>query len=65
LWAITDRDVDIWTLRFLEHWIGHGPNSHEREFVRAVANLRSKFERIINTAAVVVYGLPDIVAGEK
>ena len=24
LWPITDRDVDIWTVKFMDHWIGQG-----------------------------------------
>ncbi len=70
LWPITDRDVDNWTVTFLQHWLGLNlklPTSgsdkdsgvdHEPEFVRAVANQRKNFTRIINGAATVVYGLP-------
>jgi len=60
LWSITDRDVDIWTIKFLEHWLGQGPGSHEADFVKAVSNLRSHFDWTINSAATVIYGLPDM-----
>lgn len=40
------------------------PGFHEPEFIRAVANLRSKFNRLINAAAVVVYGLPEVEVEE-
>lgn len=60
LWSVTDRDVDIWTIKLLEHWLGQGPGPHESEFVKAVANLRSQFKWTINSAATVIYGLPDL-----
>jgi hypothetical protein len=60
LWSITDRDVDNWTIKLLEHWLGRGPEPHESDFVKAVGNLRSQFEWTINSAATVIYGLPDL-----
>lgn len=69
LWGITDRDIDQWTVVFLHHWLGttqqEGSQSqqvagNQKEFVRAVAEQRSKFIRFVNSAATVVYGLPAI-----
>ena len=60
LWSVTDRDVDTWTVGFLKYWLGKEEGPHEEDFVRAVANYRSKFGRIINGAATVVYGLPAV-----
>ena len=56
LWSITDRDVDQWTDLFLRHWLG----DDRPEFVQAVADKKSAFNRMINQAAVVIYGLPSL-----
>ena len=58
LWTITDRDVDQWTVRFLQHWLGNQGN--QPEFVQAVSDQRGAFLRMINKAAIVIYGLPSI-----
>ena len=55
LWSVTDKDVDNWTVKFLKHWVEDGV---PREFVQSVADKRADFERVINRAAVVLYGLP-------
>ena len=60
LWSVTDRDVDNWTVRFLNHWLGKGDGPHEENFARAVANQRKNFTRVINSAATVIYGLPNV-----
>ena len=60
LWSITDRDVDPWTVGFLNYWLGKDSSAHEENFVRAVANRRKEFSRVINSAACVVYGLPNV-----
>jgi len=71
LWSITDRDTDKWTVTFLQHWLGKkgeaagagggaGLLPHEPDFVRAVANHKKHFQKIINGAATVVYGLPSV-----
>ena len=62
LWSITDRDVDPWTAGFLNHWLGKDSGPHEENFVRAVANRRKEFNRTINKAALVVYGLPNVTS---
>lgn len=62
LWSVTDKDLDEWTLRFLEHWLGaNGWKSVENDFVRAVAQRRNAFSRFMNSAATVVYGLPSFL----
>ncbi len=58
LWSITDKDVDQWTVDFLKHWLSK--DDEQTEFVQAVADKRSNFERMINRAAIVIYGLPSI-----
>ena len=58
LWSVTDRDIDKWTVSFLQHWLCKGDGPHESQFIRAVANQKGKFKRKINSAATVVYGLP-------
>jgi len=60
LWSVTDRDIDIWTVGFLNHWLGKSIGPHEENFSQAVANRRRKFSRIINSAATVIYGLPSV-----
>ena len=62
LWGVTDRDVDLWTVAFLKHWLSTGQEgqAREKEFVKAVAEQRHKFQRFVNSAATVVYGLPSI-----
>merc|ERR1712060_255327 len=60
LWSVTDRDFDIWTVGFLNHWLGKSIGPHEENFSQAVANRRRKFSRIINSAATVIYGLPSV-----
>ena len=61
LWDVTDRDVDNWTVGFLNHWLGKGSGPHEENFVRAVANKRKEFNRVSNSAATVIYGLPNVI----
>ena len=58
LWSVTDRDVDQWTAEFLQHWLNH--EQGQPEFVQAVSDKKADFERMINKAAVVIYGLPSI-----
>ena len=60
LWAVTDQDLDRWTVSFLKHWLqdGQGDQDGEKDFVRAVAQKRNDFARFLNGAATVVYGLP-------
>ena len=60
LWSVTDRDLDKWTVGFLNHWLGKGDGPHEEDFVQAVANQRTNFARIINSAALVIYGIPSV-----
>ena len=55
LWGVTDRDVDKWTVTLLKHWI-----EGKREFVQSVAEKRCEFDRMVNRAAVVLYGLPSL-----
>ena len=55
LWSVTDKDVDNWTVTLLKYWI-----EGKREFVQSVAEKRCDFERMINRAAVVLYGLPSL-----
>jgi len=54
LWAVTDADVDQWTVTFLNHWLGGG----QEELMQAAADKRSSFRNLLNGAALVVYGLP-------
>ena len=63
LWSVTDRDLDNWTVNFLSYWLGKGESTHEENFARAVANQRKKFVRVINSAATVIYGLPNVKCG--
>jgi len=63
LWSVTDLDVDRWTVAFLEHWLGG--NQRGGCFVRAVASKRGDFNRFMNGAATVVYGLPAFLLGEE
>ena len=60
LWSVTDRDIDKWTVGFLNHWLGKGEGPHEPNFSQAVANERKNFARLINSAATVIYGLPNV-----
>lgn len=56
---LADLDVDRWTVAFLEHWLDRGKEGNGTgDFVRAVAEKRGNFARILNGAATVVYGLP-------
>lgn len=55
LWPVTDRDVDRWTVTFLEHWLRDGG---QEELLQAVADKREDFMHFTNGAALVVYGLP-------
>ena len=57
LWAVTDHDTDNWTEKFLHHWLAGDPEGQE-ELLQAVADKRMDFERFLNSAALVVYGLP-------
>jgi len=63
LWGVTDKDIDQWTVAFMQHWLGKGQDNKagQKEFVRAVAEQRSKFARNINRGAAVVYGLPSVL----
>ena len=54
LWAVTDVDVDQWTVIFLNHWLGGG----EGELLQAAADKRKCFRNVLNGSALVVYGLP-------
>jgi len=54
LWAVTDADVDQWTVTFLNHWLGGG----QEELMQAAADKRSSFRNLLNGSALVVYGLP-------
>eukprot|EP00095_Tigriopus_kingsejongensis_P012131 maker-scaffold1116_size61586-snap-gene-0.9 protein:Tk12131 transcript:maker-scaffold1116_size61586-snap-gene-0.9-mRNA-1 annotation:"hypothetical protein LOTGIDRAFT_230378" len=56
LWSVTDVDIDKWTVDFLEHWLGK--EAKEKDFVKAVAQRRHCFNRLLNSAATVIYGLP-------
>ncbi len=60
LWSVTDQDVDQWTVKLLDHWLGGEgrPKTPQRDFVRAVAEQKSGFTRLLNGSALVVYGLP-------
>ena len=61
LWSITDKDVDQWTVEFLQYWLPiNGQKGEQPEFVQAVADKKSGFNRVINRAAVVIYGLPSL-----
>jgi len=57
LWAVTDADVDQWTVVFLQHWLG-GKKDGQSELLQASADKRSSFKNFLNGAALVVYGLP-------
>lgn len=54
LWAVTDLDLDNWTIGFLEYWL----TGQQGDLLQAVADKRSAFKHFINAAALVVYGLP-------
>ena len=54
LWAVTDADVDQWTVTFLNHWLGGG----QEELMQAAADKRNSFRNLLNGSALVVYGLP-------
>ncbi|TRY63276.1 hypothetical protein TCAL_04651 [Tigriopus californicus] len=56
LWSVTDLDIDTWTVEFLEHWLEK--RKGQKDFVKAVAEKRHCFKRLVNSAATVVYGLP-------
>lgn len=62
LWSVTDLDLDNWTMKFLEHWLGGQAGGEEgggkKDFVRAVGSRRHCFKKVLNSAATVVYGLP-------
>ena len=55
LWPITNRDLDKWTIKFLEHWLTEGD---QEELLQAAADTRQHFDHFLNGAALVVYGLP-------
>jgi len=57
LWAVTDADVDQWTVVFLQHWLG-GKKDGQPELLQASADKRASFKNFLNGAALVVYGLP-------
>jgi len=54
LWPVTDADTDQWTVQFLSHWLSGG----EPDLMQAAANKRESFRQFLNSAALVVYGLP-------
>ena len=54
LWPVTDADVDKWTIEFLEYWL----TGRQSDMLQAVADKRTSFGHFINSAALVVYGLP-------
>lgn len=59
LWSVTDKDLDQWTLGFMKHWLGkEGAEDDRPDFLRAIVERRRFFQRTINRAATVVYGLP-------
>ena len=60
LWSVTDRDVDNWTVQFIKHWLDSSSGEDQKEFVQAVADMRSEFQQTINRAALVIYGLPSL-----
>lgn len=60
LWSVTDIDVDKWTVEFLKHWLDKKEDG-ETDIVRAVSQKRRSFRRIVNAAATVVYGLPELI----
>jgi hypothetical protein len=45
-------------VEFLQYWLN---NEDQPEFVQAIAQKRSGFSRMINSAAVVIYGLPSLI----
>ena len=60
LWSVTDLDIDTWTVEFLKHWLDKGEGG-ETDIVRAVSEKRRSFKRMLNGAATVVYGLPELI----
>jgi len=54
LWAVTDADVDQWTVEFMKHWL----SGAEPDLMQASADKREAFRQFLNSAALVVYGLP-------
>ncbi len=55
----SDMDLDRWTVRFLGHWLSKAVDTGgEKDFVRAVSEMRGDFKRLLNGAALVIYGLP-------
>ena len=60
LWSVTDIDIDKWTVEFLKHWLEK--EDGETDIVRAVSQKRRSFRRIVNAAATVIYGLPELIS---
>ena len=60
LWSVTDIDIDKWTVEFLKHWLEKKEDG-ETDIVRAVSQKRRSFRRIVNAAATVIYGLPELI----
>ena len=54
LWPVTDNDLDQWTIKFLDYWM----NGKEKSLLQAIADQRSGFKHLVNSAALVVYGFP-------
>ena len=63
LWNITDKDVDQWTIKLLRYWIDE--DGCQKDFVQCVADKRTEFQRVTNGAALVVYGLPNLMYCQK
>ena len=61
LWPVTDVDVDKWTIEFLEYWL----TGQEINLLQALADKRDSFKSFVNSAALVVYGLPVAVKSKK
>jgi len=61
LWPVTDADVDKWTIEFLEYWL----TGKEENLLQAIADKRNSFKYFVNSAALVVYGLPVAVKSKK
>lgn len=54
LWPVSDADVDQWTMEFMKHWL----SGAEPDLMQAAADKREAFRQFLNSAALVVYGLP-------
>ena len=54
LWPVSDADLDQWTIEFLKYWV----SGQEKNLLQAVADQRSNFNHLVNSAGLVVYGFP-------